>query len=852
MFFLLWRFCSPSRQRLFHFIIIGGGSAVMLEAKPVHAGETIEFQSTFMRQLDSHASDAGALALNALAERPDLGPGRYQVSIHVNQRFFDRREIDFTTSPHNKELHPCLSPELLKEMGVKLDGLAEAETTLAACVDIGRLIPGATSEFDASQLLLSISIPQIAMRRDVASHVDPQLWDYGINAAFVSYQASAQQGRNSGAGSSSSQDLYLNSGVNLGAWRLRSNNAFRHDEQGQREWTRAYTYVQRDLPGTHSQLTLGETITPGDVFRSLSIKGVQIASDMEMLPDTLQSYAPIIRGVAQTRAKLEVRQNGYPIYSTYVSAGPYEIDDLSTGGGSGELEIILTEADGQVRRFTQSYSTLSNLLREGVWQYSASAGRYNAPGVTLEEPLLWQGTLALGASANSTLYGGLLASDFYRAGSLGIGRNLGPLGALSFDLTRSSAHTDPDDSGQNVQGTSFALKYGKTFETRTNLRFAGYRYSTEGYRDLDEALRERSNDSLFVGSRRSRLEAAIYQSIGASSSLNLALSQENYWRTDYQQRQFQFQFNTQYKNVSYNLYASQSLSDSRLSDRQISFGVSLPLDFGRSTTATFDVRESAGKFNQRASLSGSVDQHRMNYRASLSNSTTNQQTAELSMGYQAPVASIGAGLTQGTHYNSQSLNVSGALLLHGEGLELGPYLGETSGLVYVPDIAGVGVLNATAVKTNDRGYALIPYLRPYRINRVVLDSSELSPNIEIDNGIAHVVPRRGAVVKAGFAARTVQRLVITARDDRGEPLPFGAQVSDAKGKQLGIIGQAGQFMMATPSGIQTLHVRWGDTSTEYCQLQVDVDSLPEDQGYRIQELPCRQVPQGDLFNAGVL
>jgi outer membrane usher protein len=851
MFFLPWRFGLPARQRLFHFIIIGGGSTVLLEVEPVHAGETLEFQSTFMRQLDSHASDAGALALNALAERPDLGPGRYPVSIHVNQRFFDRREIEFTTSPQGQDLYPCLSTELLNEMGVKLDGLAEAETVPVACVELGRLIPGATSEFDASQLLLSISIPQISMRRDAASQVDPQLWDYGINAAFVSYQASAQQSRHASSGHSSSQDLYLNSGINLGAWRLRSNNAFRHDGQGQREWTRAYTYVQRDLPGTRSHLTLGETITPGDVFRSLPIKGVQIASDMEMLPDSAQSYAPIIRGVAQTRAKLEVRQNGYPIYSTYVSAGPYEIDDLSTGGGSGELEIILTEADGQVQRFTQSYSTLSNLLREGVWRYSASAGRYNSPAVTLEEPLLWQGTLAIGASANSTLYGGLLASDFYRAGSLGIARNLGPLGALSFDLTRSSAYTDPDDSDRNVQGASFAVKYGKTFETRTNLRFAGYRYSTEGYRDLDEALRERSNDWRFVGSRRSRLEAAIYQSIGTSSSLNLTLAQENYWNTDYQQRQFQFQFNTRHKNVSYNLYASQSLSDSRNSDRQISFGVSLPLDFGRSTTATFDVRESAGKFNQRASLSGSSDEHRMNYRAALSNSTTNQQTAELSMGYQASVASVGAGITQGTHYNSQSLNVSGALLLHEEGLELGPYLGETTGLVHVPDIAGVGVLNATAVKTNDRGYALIPYMRPYRTNRVVLDSSELGPNVEIDNGVAHVVPRRGAVVKAGFTARMVNRLIITARDSRGEPLPFGAQVSDAKGQLRGIIGQAGQFMMEAPGGVQTLHVRWGDANSESCQLQVDVDSLPEDQGYRIQELPCRQVLQEDLFNAGI-
>lgn len=838
MSFLTRRFCLPIRQRLVHLLVIGSGSSLLLESPSTHASTTIEFQSTFMRQLDSHPSDAGALALNVLAERQDLGPGRYLVRIHINQVFFDQREIEFLASAENRELIPCLSYELLKDMGVKLDSFTELQSARPTCIDIVSLIPGASTDFDSSQLLLSVSIPQIAMRRDVLGHVDPQLWDYGINAAFVSYQASAHQGRSASAGHSSNQDLYLNSGLNLGAWRMRSNHAFRHDNQGQREWTRAYTYAQRDVPGTHAQLTLGETITPGDVFRSVPITGVQLASDMEMLPDSLQSYAPIIRGVAQTRAKLEVRQNGYPIYSTYVSAGPYEIDDLSTGGGSGELEIVLTEADGQVRRFTQSYSTLSNLLRKGVWRYSTSVGRYNAPDMSLEDPLLWQGTLAVGASADSTLYGGLLVSDFYQAGAMGLGTNLGQMGALSFDVTQSRADTDRNDSSQHAQGMSYALKYGKTFETRTNLRFAGYRYSTQGYRDFDEALRERAHDSRYHGSRRSRLEAAVHQGLGTSSSLNLTFSQENYWRTDYQQRQFQFQFNTQHKNVSYNLYASQSLTDSGLSDRQISVGVSLPLDFGRSTTATFDVRESQGQFSQRASVSGSSDQHRMNYRAALANSTDNQQSAELSMGYQASVASLGAGLAQSTQYNSLSINASGALLLHAGGMELGPYLGETSGLVNVPDIAGIGVLNSTAVKTNDRGYALVPYLRPYRVNRVVLDSSESGPNVEIDNGVAHVVPRRGAVVKADFAARKVQRLVITARNSHGEPLPFGAQVSDPAGEPLGIVGQAGQFMLGTTHDIRTLLVRWGETPAEQCQLPLDVDDLPEEQGYRIQELTC--------------
>jgi outer membrane usher protein FimD/PapC len=244
-------------------------------------------------------------------------------------------------------------------------------------------------------------------------------------------------------------------------------------------------------------LTLGEAFTGGDVFKSVPIRGVQIRSDVGMLPDVMQGYAPVIRGVALSRARLEVQQNGYPIYSTYVSAGPYEIDDLSTGGGSGELEVILTEADGQVRRFTQPYATLGNLLREGTWRYSATVGRYNAAS-HLDDPLMWQGTLALGSRWGSTVYGGVLAADYYRAVNVGVAKDLGSIGAVALDVTRSDAELDTRDPASTA-GMSYAVKYGKTFPTRTSLRFAGYRYSTEGYRDSAVIVEVSNTSSLSVG-----------------------------------------------------------------------------------------------------------------------------------------------------------------------------------------------------------------------------------------------------------------------------------------------------------------------------------------------------------------
>jgi outer membrane usher protein len=480
---------------------------------------------------------------------------------------------------------------------------------------------------------------------------------------------------------------------------------------------------------------------------------------------------------------------------------------------------------------------MGNLLREGTWRYNAAVGRYNAAS-HIDDPLLWQGTLALGTGWGTTLYGGLMTGEYYRATNLGVAKDLGSVGALALDITRSDADIDTRDL-DSVQGMSYAVKYGKTFPTRTSLRFAGYRYSTEGYRDFDEAVRQRSQDSSFRGSRRSRLEAAVYQNLTPQSSLTLTLSQEEYWRTDYQRRQFQLNFNTQHRGIGYTLFASQSLTDRNdHSDRQIGLSVSLPLGFGHTNSATFDMQRNGNAYSQRASLNGVLDENRFNYRAAVANQDNRQQSAELSMGYQTTFGNLGAGVTQGNDYRNLSINATGAVLLHGEGIEFGPYLGETAGLVEVPGIKDVAIANAPGVRTNERGYALVPYLRPYRVNQVELQTDQLGPDVEIDNGTTQVVPRRGAVVKSTFAARTVSRVVISATYGE-QPLPFGAQVRDDEDAVIGLVGQAGQVMLTTDDRPQTLNVRWGEQPTQQCRLDVDPQRMELAQGYRLQTSVCR-------------
>ncbi len=833
----------PSYLPAIFFLPLASCGLLFLLIDPALAKERpLQFNPNFMRQTPGQSSDASVAALGTLAAQASVAPGRYQVEVLVNLAPAGQHDIDFRERRDGKGLEPCLSASLLRELGLREQGLAEPLPTDERCVDLPALVSDATYYLDAGQLQLALSIPQIALRRDVAGSVAPERWDDGINAAFVSYQASAQRFSGRAGTSNDSQDLYLNAGINLGGWRFRSSQSWRDDGKDQ-EWVHFNTYAQHDLPGHWGTLTLGETFSSGDVFRSLPIKGVQLATDLGMLPDVMQNYAPVIRGVAQTRAKLEVLHNGYPVYSTYVAAGPYEINDLGIGGSSGDLEIVLTEADGQVRRFIQPYSTLSNLLREGVWRYNLLAGRYDgAEGI--DSPALWQATLARGGQWGTTLYGGLMGSEYHDAANLGVARDFGSFGALSLDATQS--RTDLGGQGGQVQGQSYAMRYGKAFQTGTSLRFAGYRYSTEGYREFDEAVQQRNASSRYQGNRRSRLETSIYQSFSNRNSLSLTLSQDDYWNSNRQRRQYQFQFNTHYRRVSINLYASQSLNTDRgrhgvtgrRSDRIVGLGVTLPLDWGSSSTASFDVQESNGHLSERATLSGGSPDNRLSYLASLANDEQQRKTVSASMAYQTQKVNLGAGFTEADDFRSVSVNASGAVLAHAGGIVLGQYLGETTALVHVPAVPGVGVDNVPGGRTDTNGYILAPHMRPYRVNQVTLQTDELNPDVEIENGATQVVPRRGAVALAAFKARHVSRLILTLQHADGRPLPFGTQVTDQQGNHLAIVGQAGQALAATDAHAQTLEARWGKRNEQRCLLKVDPTAMPEEQGYRLQTLRC--------------
>ncbi|MCP6451368.1 fimbria/pilus outer membrane usher protein, partial [Klebsiella pneumoniae] len=85
------------------------------------------------------------------------------------------------------------------------------------------------------------------------------------------------------------------------------------------------------------------------------------------------------------------------------------------------------------------------------------------------------------------------------------------------------------------QGWRAEFSYSKTFSTGTNLVLAAYRYSTGGFRDLEDVfgVRQQEHNSIVYYSdtlhQRQRLSATVSQPLGRLGTLNLSASTADYY-----------------------------------------------------------------------------------------------------------------------------------------------------------------------------------------------------------------------------------------------------------------------------------------------------------------------------------
>ncbi|MEQ1974782.1 fimbria/pilus outer membrane usher protein [Xenorhabdus sp. SGI240] len=773
-------------------------------------------------------------------------PGQYQVNIFLNGKEKDTKQVNFIKLKNGK-LSPQLTVDDLKQYGVKMSVFPALMKLSPEQVidDISEYILQASTSFDFYEQRLDISIPQAVLDNQARDTVASHLWQHGETAFLMSYNFSGSENYNKNI-KKQSYFLNLQSGINIGAWRIRNQSVYNYHSGKNKDESRfssINSYIQRDIPELKSQIILGETVTDGDIFESVPFIGASMTSDSLMLPSSQRGFAPIIRGIAQTNARVTIRQNNYVIYESYVPPGPFVITDLYSTSGSGDLDITITEKDGRQRKFVQPFSSVPMMQREGQLKYQVTLGRYRYSNDSADKPYFSEATFIYGLSNRLSLLSGIQVAENYRAFNAGLGMGLGNFGAISLDMTQADTWLQENE---RKQGRSYRIQYTKSIETTgTSLTLAGYRYSTPEYYSFAEAneysVRKEAGRAQ---NKRNQLQLTLNQGMGNFGNIYVSAYQQDYWGKQGSNQSLSTGYNINLAGINYGLNLSYDASHESMKskDMQASFNVSIPLgQWLPNGWVTYSMnRNDHSRGGQQLTISGSaLDAHALSY--SLHGEHSNNMEGVgggVSLEYSHSSGRVNLGYSYSDTGQSLNYGLSGGIVAHQDGITFSQPLGETVALVKAAGAAETTILNHSEIKTDSRGYAVIPSIEPYTYNRIALDTEMLADGIDLDNSVQHIVPTRGAVVAADFRVRQGYRILVALRYN-GKPVPFGASAALTNSDSSGIVGDDGElYLNAVPEQAE-IKVQWGKNKDQQCHAKTDLSMLSEKSGVLRLIADCR-------------
>lgn len=817
----------------------------------VIAAESIEYDSSFLM-----GSSARGIDLSRYADGNPAMPGNYDIKVYVNNVASTSMNVDLIDTGKSSA-EACISRKMLNQLHIKLPDLNDGEAVIRKrdteaddCLDITKAIPQSDVYFDTNDQKLDITVPQIWILSNYQGYIDPSLWEDGISAAMMSYRMNGWRNMRHG---DESQSFYtaLNAGLNLGNWHLRSNGNYSWQQDSGGNFDFQNSYLQRELPFIRSQLVLGETYTTGETFDSVSIKGARLYSDDRMLPPSMTSFAPVIRGVANSNAKVTITQGGYKIYEGTVPPGEFAIDDIMPSGYGNDLIVTIEEADGTRRTFSQPFSSVMQMLRPGVGRWDLSGGQIDRDDLRGDYNLL-QGSFYYGINNTFTGYTGIqLTNADYMAVLLGLGVNTS-IGAVSLDVTQSEATIYND---KTYTGQSYRISWNKMFsETNTSLNLAAYRYSTSNYLGLNDALTlqddakhtspdEQRNMGNYQRTRN-QFTVSLNQPLQFKEvdygSFYLNGSWTDYWGSSHSQSSYSMGYSKGTDWGTWSATVQRTWNEYGEQDDSFYLSFSIPLEKllgGKHRDSGFQYLDSRmstdfdGNHSLSASANGSSSDGKQSYSVN-TDYTINKQSTDLAavggyLSYESPWGTWSGSASADSDSNRQmSLSTSGGYVLHSGGLTYtNNSFSDTDTLVLVKAPGAQGARINYSNNTVDRwGYGVSTSASPYRENNITLDIKDLENDVELKSTSSRTVPRYGAITLTNFETDQGRSAMIIMRRSDGEALPFAADVTNEQGQSLGYIGQGNQAFVRGIEDNGVLRVNWSDkdNAPQHCVAHYQV------------------------------
>ncbi|WP_299143918.1 fimbria/pilus outer membrane usher protein [uncultured Vibrio sp.] len=733
--------------------------------------------------------------------------GVYRFSILVNgERIISKEDIEFVSS--DGDIRPILTGNIVEKLGLdfnKLDISKFELTSQERLISLEDYVEGSTVKSDFENLEIRIEIPQYFLLDAELKRKLNRQFDIGEDLVFANYDVNGFA-----IGDYRSSNLNLQLGVNLSGWNYRHNGAFLGSNTDNNKYTTYSNYLEKALVPINSKVRVGSSYT--DQYKdSFSFTGLSIQSEERMLPREMRGYAPVISGIAETNAVVEIYQNNSVIHREAVAPGRFEISNLRDTGSSGDLTIVITEEDGRKREFVQPYANSSNLLREGLFKYKFDIGKHDKSARS--EAYFAKVDAKYGFSGRFTMSAGSLVSKDYISFYNDYDVSLDSFGVVSFGYQLGV---------KGPEGYTLQTSYSKDFKTTgTNLRISNLVYESEdwySYDDYIDWLPVRNTVVPYNNSRSSQ-SFSLNQKLPYNMSANIGAYRQTFWSND-KQSNFNLSTSKSFGFGTMSLMYSQTKSNYTTNDKQLFVSLNVPIGGGSDSISSSYRTSSRGSGVTTLGYSGrALSDNRLSYSVQASNDSSDT-TGAVNLQYLGSAGKLKAGYSKTAASESYNYGLSGSLVGFNRGIVMSQPLSNTFAIVDTSGVADIPIRSKPGLKTDRNGLAIVDYITPYESMTVNIDTRNMR-GINVDSESIEVIPVEGAGVLTTFDARLGVDLLITGTYE-GKYIPFGTTVLVNGQPENSVFGDNGELYLA---GVPIQgHVEVLISNNESCSINYEISN----------------------------
>ena len=661
--------------------------------------------------------------------------------------------------------------------------------------------------------------------------------EQGGSAAMINYRASTFTSTAAGGNTNRFTQVDSQVGFNWNDWIVRSNQSY-SNQNGQSHVRFANAYAQKTFVAEKHIFQGGLTSTQSPIYGGIPILGAQWFPETALRAQS--KYA--VTGIAATRARVVITQNGVILLSTVVPPGPFRLTDYPQGNRTGDFQVQVIEATGAEQRFTIASSDVllaeGNAIEEGIYasagllsNVGAVNGQYSVPVLTLEKGWRYSGKTAFSTGA--------LATNKYASAGVAVTSQAEMAGPLSVYAQAQVARNMRDGATGMLVSTSIGWRYLEQLQVGASAvaRTAQYRSAQEAQAQLAPLfgppqaathLQMGGNISWNAGQLGSFSASATRQTLFAAPASNTyALG----WSMAVGRGQLGITLARTQQGAAPNAATGPS-------NQSVFVNFYMPLGFDATLTSNFQQTNNSGVL--RSVVASSVSQRvndALSYQVAVEKplSETSGDTKNISVSAVPRYTSVTVGAGSAPGANSYFAQASGGVIISNQGAAFAPNpIQDTFAMVKLGDVAGVQLNTPQGtVWSGFNGLTAVPGLTPFASSTVEVVTTSLPPNVDIDQAVQVVQAVRGAVVNMEMKANKVQRVLLTVTHN-GSVLPERAPVMRDDGEFVAVSAQDGRIVMSDFKPAEGYTVR-----------------LPDGTSCKLSNIKLSDLTAGSAFQTGV-